>query len=106
MTANVFELFQTPFQGGVSSNSQLNPPISSPKNVEDFVLFPNSRGVVYKADQDTAGVNEIYQVMFGIPGSTRLNPALSLALGQNVSTYAVAPDSSSAIYRANQDNPI
>ena len=36
------------------------------------------------------------------PGSTRLNPAL--VLGQNVSTYAVAPDSSSAIYRANQDN--
>jgi hypothetical protein len=71
--------------------------------VVDFVLFPNSSGVVYKADQNTVGVNEIYQVVFGIPGSTRLNPAP--VIGQNVSTYAVAPDSNSAIYRANQDNP-
>jgi|CXWL01.1.fsa_nt_gi hypothetical protein len=99
-TNNVFELFQTLFQG---VNSQLNPPFIAPKNVVDFVLFPNSRGVVYRADQNTDGVNEIYSVLFGIPGSTRLN--LALPQGQEVSTtYAVASDSSSAIYRANQDN--
>ncbi len=73
-TDNVFELFQTLFPG---VNSQLNPPFFAPKNVVDFVLFPNSRGVVYRADQNTDGVNEIYQVVFGIPGSTRLNPALA-----------------------------
>jgi hypothetical protein len=66
-------------------------------------LFPNGTGVVYRADQTTAGVNEIYQAVFGVPGTPRLNPAL--VLGQNVSTYAVAPNSTSAIYRANQDNP-
>jgi hypothetical protein len=69
----------------------------------DFVLFPNSGGVVYRADQNNNGVNEIYSVVFGTPGSTRLNP--TLAPGQNISTYAVAPDSSSTIYRANQDDP-
>jgi hypothetical protein len=47
-------------------------------------------------------VNEIYSAVFGFPGSTRLNPAL--VIGQNVATYAVSPDSASAIYRANQDN--
>jgi hypothetical protein len=101
-TPNVFELFQTRFQGLV--NSPLNPPFTTPKNVLDFVLFPNSTGVVYRANQDNNVVNEIYQVMFGIPGSTiRLNPALATS-GQNVSTYAVAPDSNSTIYLANQDN--
>ena len=69
----------------------------------DFVLLPNSTGVVYKADQNTDGVNEIYLAVFGFPASTRLNPALSI--GQNVATYTVSPDSASAIYLANQDNP-
>jgi hypothetical protein len=49
-------------------------------------------------------VNEIYRAVFGFPGSTRLNPAL--VIGQNVAaTYTVSPDSASAIYLANQDNP-
>jgi len=83
-------------------NSQLNPPFVGPEDVVDFVLFPNSAGVVYRADQNTDGVNEIYRVVFGFPGAPRLNPAL--AAGQNVTTYDVAPDSASAIYLANQDN--
>lgn len=104
-TATVFELFRTVFSG---ANSQLNPSFTNPpfigtEDVVDFVLFPNGTGVVYRADQDTDGVNEIYRVVFGFPGAPRINPAL--VVGQNVSTYAVAPDSASAIYRANQDNP-
>ena len=67
-------LFQTLFPG---VNSQLNPSfVGTQEDVVDFVLFPNSSGVVYKADQNTEGVNEIYRVVFGFPGSTRLNPAL------------------------------
>jgi hypothetical protein len=96
----VFELFRTVFSGG---NSQLNPPFLGPEDVVDFVLFPNGAGVVYRADQNTDGINEIYRVVFGFPGSVRLNPALVI-VGQNVETYAVAPDSLSVIYRANQDN--
>jgi hypothetical protein len=41
--------------------------------------------------------------VFGFPGAPRINPAL--VIGQNVATYAVGPDSNSAIYRATQDNP-
>ena len=65
-------------------------------------LGKGGMGVVYKADQNTDGVNELYRAVFGFPGSARLNPAL--VIGQNVATYAVSPDSASAIYRANQDN--
>ena len=64
--------------------------------------FPNGSGLVYKADQTTDGVDELYRVVFGFPGAPRVNPAL--VIGQNVATYAVAPDSNSVIYRANQDN--
>jgi hypothetical protein len=104
---DVFELFRSLF-GGSPPTTPLNPPFTSPpslgtEDVVDFALFPNGAGVVYRADQNTDGVNEIYRVVFGFPGSVRLNPAL--VVGQNVSTYAVAPDSLSTIYRANQDNP-
>jgi hypothetical protein len=44
----------------------------------------------------------LYRVVLGFPGAPRVNPAL--VIGQNVATYAVAPDSNSVIYRANQDN--
>ena len=40
--------------------------------------------------------------VFGFLGAPRVNSAL--VIGQNVATYAVAPDSNSVIYRANQDN--
>jgi hypothetical protein len=69
----------------------------------DFVFFPNGTGVVYRADQNTDGVFEIYRAVFGFAGPPRLNPAL--VAGQNVATYDVAPDSNSAIYRANEDDP-
>jgi len=102
----VFELFRSVFSGGPPT-VPLNPPFTVPpfsgtEDVEDFALMPNGTGVVYRADQNTNDVKEIYSVVFGFPGSTRLNPPL--AMGQNVVTYTVSPDSTSAIYRANQDN--
>jgi hypothetical protein len=106
-TDDVFELFRSLFSG-IPPTSPLNPPFSDPpffgtRDVTDFVLFPNGAGVVYRADQTTDSVNEIYRVVFGFPGSPRINTPL-VTVGQNVLTYAVAPDSLSAIYRANQDN--
>ena len=105
---DVFELFRSQFSG-TPPTVPLNPAYTSPpftgtEDVEDFALFPNGAGVVYRADQDTDNIKEIYRVVFGFPGSVKLNPALTTA-GQNVETYTVSPDSGSAIYRANQDNP-
>jgi hypothetical protein len=97
----VFEIFRTVFSGNV--NTPLNPTFNGTEDILDFVLFPNSSGLVYNADQTTDGVEEIYRVVFGFPGSPRINPAL--AIGQNVATYTVSPDSNSVVYRANQDNP-
>jgi hypothetical protein len=104
---DVFELFRSPFSG-TPPPFPLNPSFTSPpflgtEDVEDFALFPNGTGVVYRADQDTDGNKEIYRVVFGFPGSVKLNPPLTTP-GQNVESYAVAPDNGSAIYRANQDN--
>ncbi|MGA6828298.1 hypothetical protein ACO9S2_11865 [Nitrospira sp. NS4] len=107
-TANeVFELYRTRFGGG---NARLNPAfVGAAQEVFDFVITPDSSAVVYRADQDVNGVNELYRVLLANPGSsTRINPALDI--GENVAapgtatSYAVSPDSSAVVYRANQDN--
>jgi hypothetical protein len=104
---DVFELFRSVFSGSPPTfplnPSFTSPPFAGTEDVEDFALSPNGTGVVYRADQDTDGIKEIYRVVFGFPGSVRLNPPLTI-LGQNVETYTVSPDSSSAIYQANQDD--
>jgi hypothetical protein len=65
-------------------------------------VIPDSTGVISLADQNTDGVNELYRVLFGGGGSTRLNPGL--IAGRNVLSYAISPNSGSVVYRANQDN--
>jgi len=45
--------------------------------LQPFLITPNGTGVVYRADQDTNGVPELYLVEFTSPGNTtKINPAL------------------------------
>ncbi|MBH0204124.1 MAG: hypothetical protein HP496_17965 [Nitrospira sp.] len=57
-----------------------------------------SSPVVYRADQDTNDVFELYMASSG----TKLTPPLSGL--QNVTTFAVLPDKSGVVYIADQDN--
>ena len=59
---------------------------------------PASGGtVVYLADQDIAGVFELY-----LEGSgTKLNPAL--AVGRTITSFALTPDAAAVVYIADQD---
>src|SRR5688500_4876676 len=59
---------------------------------------PASGGtVVYLADQDIAGVFELY-----LEGSgTKLNPAL--AVGRTITSFALTPDAAAVVYLADQD---
>jgi hypothetical protein len=52
---------------------------------------------VYLADQDIAGVFELY-----LEGSgTKLNPAL--AVGRTITSFALTPDAAAVVYIADQD---
>ena len=101
-TVGVFELFQvniaTP---GVSV--KLNGTLLIPQaDVESFVITPDGTSVVYSADPQFDQVFEVFRVLFATPqASTRLNPPL--ALGQTVTKFSVTPDSTRAVYVANQD---
>lgn len=55
--------------------------------------------VVYLADQDTAGVDELYLV----GSSIKLNPALPIGRGV-LQGYTILPDRSGVVYEADQDN--
>ncbi len=58
---------------------------------------PSSGTVVYLADQDIAGVFELY-----LGGSgTKLNPAL--AVGRTITNFALTPDAAAVVYLADQD---
>ena len=70
-------------------------------DVLTFQISPNGMYVVYLADQNTDGVNEIYSVYLGGGQPIRLNVALPS--GRHVTGFQISPDSTRVIYRADQD---
>ena len=102
------------YVGNLSDPSVFNAGASGPRHIEQqyyvgfaqdvdaFAVLPNSTGVIYRADQNTDGVSELYRVLFvTAPVTDRLvNPPL--VVGQNVGVFAVTPDSANVIYIANR----
>jgi len=89
---------------------QLNGPLPAGGNVSsglfdlDVVVSADSSRVIYRADQDTDEVFELYSVPIGGGTPTKLNGAL--AAGGDVNSdldFVVSPDSTRVIYRADQD---
>jgi len=76
--------------------------ISSSGDVVDFLLSPDGEWVIYRADQETPGVVELFAVPTGGGVAVKLNGAL-VSGGQVSTTYLVTPDSSTVVYRAVQD---
>ena len=80
----------------------LSGPMPAGRNVESFQIAPNSQGVVYRADQQTDEIFNIYAV--GILGGTpvKLNGPLAW-LGDVDYYYTITPDSKGVVYRADQE---
>jgi hypothetical protein len=101
-TAGTFELFRVTFALPQTSVKKLNGALTAGGNVSTFTIAPDGSAVVYSANQDNAAVAELYYVLQSQPGtSQKVNPN-GYAPGQNVSNFAITPDSSAAIYMANQ----
>lgn len=101
-TDNVFELYSVPIDGS-STSVKLNTsfPVGSSGVSEVTYISPDSKQVVYIADQDTNDMYELYRVPITGGTPTKLNGPL-VADG-NVFSFVITPDGSNVIYRADQE---
>lgn len=98
----VNELFHAVFSAPAPTTA-LNAVLAPGRNVSAlYEVAPDSSSVVYVADQDTVGANELYQVILGAPGtSTKLHPAFTT--GENVTAVKFTANSRSVVYIADQE---
>ena len=102
-TDGVFELYSVPATGGTPV--KLNAGLPSGGNVDSYGLqfSPDGSRVLYRADQDTNGVTELYSVPATGGAPVKLNA--ELPSNGDVRYYGLqfSPDGSRVLYRANQD---
>jgi Tol biopolymer transport system component len=98
-SSGVIEIFAVPITGPGTESYALNPEMVGAGDVSDFVLSPDGNRVVYRADQDTNDVSELYSVP--ITGSgvdcVKLSPP-PVANGDVLLDYAISPDSSRVVF--------
>ncbi|MBN1832725.1 MAG: hypothetical protein JW896_11510, partial [Deltaproteobacteria bacterium] len=102
-TDGVYELYSVPIGGGTVT--KLNDSLVSGGDVQSLDIFisPDSSRLVYRADQDTDDVYELYSVPIGGGTVTKLNDAL--VFGDEVSTtFFISPDCSRVVYLVDQVN--
>jgi Tol biopolymer transport system component len=83
---------------------KVNPSLAAGGNVQaaTFRFGPDSDFIVYRADQDVDGDNELYRVEVATPGvPVKING--TLPAGGDVSVFAINPDGLQLIYAADQD---
>ena len=99
----VFELY-TRTMGIIPVTNKINGPLAMNGDVSShFSWAPDGSSIVYIADQDIDGVNELYTSEPDGSNNTKLNP--SFVAGQSVNQFKWSPNSIKVAYRANQDDP-
>lgn len=102
---DVWEIFSVPISGGpvTKLNAPLPPggdvvmPITAGVSGDDFEISPDSRTVVYRADQIRDHAFEIFAVP--IEGGSPVQLSVFQPGGGVVSSFEIAPDSRSVAYR-------
>ncbi|MCJ7661259.1 MAG: hypothetical protein MUO67_19085, partial [Anaerolineales bacterium] len=101
------ELYSVPIQGDEHDRVKLNGEMVDDGSVDYFyiVISPDSKYVVYRADQDSRTVDELYSVPINGPASAgvKLNRPLPVGGDVDFKNFAVSPDSSRVVYVADQD---
>lgn len=94
-------LYSVPIGGGTPV--QLNdPPAPGGFGLDSYLISADSARVIYRSEQDTAGVPELYSVPILGGTATKLNAAL-VSGGIVEYDFRSSPDSSRVVYRADQD---
>ena len=96
-TDGVFELFLV--SSGAKLNGQMLPGATG---VTSFALTQDKSAVVYIADENFVGIFELFRVNIATPGqSVKLNGTITTP-GGDVTSFAITPDGTSVVYRADQ----
>ena len=108
-TDEVYELYSVPIGGPASSGVKLNGALVAGGDVGDgfgldfaFYISPNSARVVYRADQQTDEVVELYSVPIAGPASSGVKLNGALVGGGDVYEASISPNSARVVYRADQ----
>jgi hypothetical protein len=89
-----FELFSQAIDFSGIEPTRLNGPLVADGRIVDFAVSPDSTRVVYRAEQDVAGLVDLYTVPTRGGAATRLSPPT----GSDVLSFAIAPDSSRVVF--------
>ncbi len=81
---------------------QFTPQLVPGGEVFGFQILPGGGRVVYRAEQDTDRVADLYTIKIDGTGSLKLNP--DMGSEADVLSFDVTPDGSKVIYRLRQDN--
>jgi Tol biopolymer transport system component len=97
------ELYSVPIGGPDSDGLKLNKGLVLNGSVKEGLISPDSSRVVFLADQDTVGVQELYSVPIrGLPSAgLKLNEAL--VPGRNVDVFKISPNGGRVVYIADQE---
>jgi dipeptidyl aminopeptidase/acylaminoacyl peptidase len=97
LSANVQQLYSVPVTGGVPL--LLNGPLIAGGGVREFRWTPDGAHLLYRADQEVAGRNELYAVPADASSQPyKLNQ--TLVAGGQVLSFELSPDGARAVYRA------
>lgn len=98
------ELYSTPIAGPEGSWTRLNPALVTGGSVRFFEIAPGSDRVVFVADVQTDGIDDVWSVPIGGGTAIRLRPAITL-VGSGVSVSPapprISPDGQRVVFRAN-----
>ena len=105
LSDGIYELASISLTPGPTIVPQINPPLAAGGNLRAFKISPDGSHVVYAADQNTAGVVELFKVPIGGGAAERISG--SLASGGSVRTgpfdFEFSPDGRAVYYLADQE---
>ena len=90
-----------PIGGGTPA--KLNAPLAAGSDVGEFVLSPDSRHVVFRADEPPIGSMELFSAPIAGGALTKLNGPL-LPERDVIHGFVISPDSGRVIYLAYQES--
>ena len=101
------ELFSVPVAGPASQGIKLNGTLPGDADgVDRFRISPDSSRVVYRADQDTASIYDLFSVPIVGGSTTKLNHDLekTIPIEDDVHSFEISPDSSTVVFEASWMN--
>jgi len=103
-TVGMDELYSVPITGPASAGVKLNGALQDGGDLWwEYDISPDGSRVLYRADQETDGVYEIYSVPVAGPASQGVKLNGTLPDDADVLSFRISPDSSTVIYIADQE---